>query len=405
MIKKIILIIIDGLGDEKIPELGNKTPLDSAATPNLDKLAEIGECGLIKPFTFSFEKLPTSESTHVSMFGYKDYFLKRGPYEVAGIGMKIKKGDIALRVNFGSVDSNLNIIDRRAGRFDKTEDLIKTISGKKINGIKFLVKKSYGHRAGLVIRGEGLSSEITGNDPKEKAKVKTVLAENKSSEAIFTADVLNKFLSECYKILDRHPVNVKRKKRGLLPANYLLVRGAGEFKENPSFFEKYGMKACCIAGGSLYKGIAKILGMDLINLKGATGLPNTDLKAKFKAAARKIKSYDFIFCHIKAVDNFAEDGDFFGKKRFIEKIDKEIGFLVKEIVKLKNQPVLLAVTGDHSTCSTKKRHCKNLIPVVFFLNNKASIYSKIKSFSEKECKKGKAGIINQEELMEILVNF
>ena len=167
---KILLIIIDGLGDRPIKELSNKTPLEAAFAPNLDSFAKNGICGQIKPFLFPGEKKPTSEGAHIALFGYKNYFLGRGPYEVAGIGMKMEKGDIAFRVNFATVNSNFKIIDRRAGRISDTESLIKPLSGITIDGIKFLVKKSYGHRLGLIMRGKGLSKKISDGDPKKVGK-------------------------------------------------------------------------------------------------------------------------------------------------------------------------------------------------------------------------------------------
>ena len=162
--KKIVLIIIDGLGDKPIAELGNKTPLEAAYTPNLDYLAKNGICGLMEPCQFSWEKEPTSEGAHIGLFGYQGHFLGRGVYEVAGIGMAMQKGDVALRVNFATVDKNLKIVDRRAGRIEKTRSLVKALAKIEIEGIKFLLKKSYGHRAGLILRGKNLSDKISDGD-------------------------------------------------------------------------------------------------------------------------------------------------------------------------------------------------------------------------------------------------
>jgi len=171
--KKILLIVIDGLGDEPISQLKNQTPLEAAKTPNLDFLAKNGICGLVLPF--QFPEKPASDISHLALFGYdpKKYYLGRGPYEATGIGLKLLKGDVALRVNFATVNENLKVIDRRAGRIEKTQNLIKTLSQIKINGIKFLIKKSYGHRAVLVLRGKNISWAVTDGDPQkvgERAK-------------------------------------------------------------------------------------------------------------------------------------------------------------------------------------------------------------------------------------------
>ncbi len=389
---KILLIVIDGLGDKPIPQLGNKTPLEAAKTLNLDFLAENGICGLISPFYFPYQKYPRSDTAHLALLGCdpKKYYLGRGVYEVAGIGMKLKKGDIAIRANFGTVDDNLKIVDRRAGRISQTDSLIKALSKiKEIEGVKFLVKKSYGHRAGLVLRGKGLSSMISDGDPhKPGVYVDKIIPLDKSKKSAFTAKVLNEYLERTHKILKECSLNRKRK----LPANYLLVRGAGEMRNIPNF----KLKAACIAGGGLYKGVGKILGMDLINVKGATGFPTTDLKAKFSAAKRALSGkYDFVFLHIKATDNLAEDGNFIGKKKFIEKIDRDI----KSLLTLKN--TLLAITADHSTCCALKRHCLEPVPVLFFGDGK----DKVKSFSEKAFKKGKLGKFKQIKLMSKLIKY
>ncbi len=263
--KKIILIIIDGLGDRVIPQLGNKTPLEAAKTPNLDWLAENGICGQIQPFQFSWQKFPESDTAHLAIFGYnpKKYYLGRGVYEAAGVSFNLKKGDIALRANFGTVDSEGKAIDRRAGRITNTQPLIKSLNGTIINGVKFLLKKSISHRAVLILRGKNLSKEITDGDPHkvgEKAKKIKPKTESRSAKNIrsslsfatlgrgtkvraeFTAKILNEFLKKSHLILKNHPFNKEREKKGLLPANYLLVRGAGQFKKTPSFKQKYKLK-------------------------------------------------------------------------------------------------------------------------------------------------------------------
>ena len=375
---KILLIIIDGLGDRPIPQLGNKTPLEVAKTPNLDFLAKRGICGLIEPYLMN--ERPKSDICHLALFGYdpKIYYLGRGPYEAAGIGIKLREGDVALRVNFATVDENLKVIDRRAGRIEKTQPLIKALSRVKIKGAKLLLKKSYGHRAVLVLRGKNISPTIPDNDPQKVGE-----------RVRKTAKILDEFLDKAHQILENHPLNKKRIKNGLLPANYLLVRGAGQFRETPSFNKRYGFSSCCIAGGGLYKGIAKILGMDLIKVEGATGFANTNLKGKILSAKDALKKYDFIFLHIKAADSLAEDGNFRGKRDFIEKIDKNL----KPLLSLKN--VLIVVTADHSTCCGLKRHCSEPIPLLIYGQGQDSV----KEFSERACKEGKLGKIKQLDLM------
>ncbi|MFA5742791.1 MAG: 2,3-bisphosphoglycerate-independent phosphoglycerate mutase [Candidatus Paceibacterota bacterium] len=392
---KIIFIVIDGLGDQLVPELGGKTPLEAAIKPNLDALAGQGICGLMEPFLVPGEDKATSEGTHIGLFGYQDHFLGRGPYEAVGLGMKLKNGDVALRANFASVNSEMEIIDRRAGRIEKTEKLIKTLKDIKIGGVRFLIKKALGHRAVLVLKpGKGivLSANISKGDPKKVGeKPLEIKPADETSEAIFTAKILNIYLNKTHQILKDHIINQKRVCRGEAPANYLLTRGAGQLKIVPSFKERYGLKAACVSGGGLYKGIAEILGMKLIKVRGATARINTNLKGKISASIKALKKYDFIFCHIKAADSLAEDGKFLEKKEFIEKIDASLAPL------LGLKKTLVIVTGDHDTSSVLKAHCNDLVPVLIWGGGRDG---KVSSFSEKECLKGGLGKFGQEKLFD-----
>jgi len=390
---KIILIIIDGVGDEPIPQLGNKTPLEAAKTPNLDFLAKNGICGFIKPFLYH-TIIPTSEDSHFALFGYDPaiYQVRRGLPQVLGCAMKVKKGDVALRGNFANVDENLNIISRRVRGVKGVELLIKKLQGLTIEGVKILIKDAVDSRLGIILRGKNLSSQISDSDPfyiTLEKKVAEIKALKKNPQAVRTARILNKFLEKAHNILKNHPLNKKREKSGLLPANYVITRGASSFKEIPSFREKYNLKAGFIAGGALYKGIARILGMEEIKIKAATGLANTNLKGKILGIKKSLGKYDFIFCHIKATDTFSHLGDFQGKKKFIEKIDKNL----KPILTLKN--VLIVITSDHSTCSLLKRHCLKPVPILIYGRER----DKVENFSEQSCQKGKLGQIEALDLM------
>jgi 2,3-bisphosphoglycerate-independent phosphoglycerate mutase len=391
---KIVLLIIDGLGDEPIPAFGNKTPLEAAKTPNLDWLARNGICGLIELFFTT--AIPTSEESHFVLFGYSPhvYKIQRGVFTAADAGIKLKKGDVALRGNFATVDEKLNVLDRRAGRIKKTQPFIKLLNRIKIDNIKFIVKQAGEYRVAIVLRGKGLSPNISDGDPHYSSLgkgIRKILPLDKSKKANFTAEVLNNFLVKSHQILENHSLNRKRMKLGLPLANYILVREAGSLRKIPNFNKKYNLKACCIAGKKLYKQIGRALGMDLIEVKRANGLPNTNLKGKFLAVRKALKRYNFLFLHIKATDSLAEDGNYFGKKSFIEKIDKNL----KPLLRLRN--VLIAVTGDHSTCSLKKRHCSRPLPILIYSDRiKADT---VKAFSEKACKKGKLGKVRQLSLM------
>lgn len=395
----IILVVIDGLSDKALKSLRNKTPLGAARKPNLDFFVKRGVCGLARPFLLPRQKFPASDTCHLALLGFdpKVYYLGRGVYEAAGIGMQLKKGDVAFRANFATVGGKLRIVDRRAQRIKDTQALIRALSKIKIAGVRIIIKKSYGHRAVLVLRGKNLSADVSDSDPKKTGKtVKKVLPKTGGYRARFTARVLNEFLAKAHYVLKNHPLNRQRAEQGLLPANYLLVRGAGQFKKRPTLQKRYHLKAGCIAGGGLYRGIGKILGMDLIQVRGATGFANTNLAGKFLAARRALKKYDLVFLHIKAADSLAEDGNFLAKKRFIEKIDRSI----KTLRHIKD--AFIIVTADHSTCCNLKRHCLKPMPILIYGNGQSG---NVSSFSEKACQRGSLATMSQLEIMPLVLKL
>ena len=390
---KILFIILDGLGDKPIKEFGNKTPLEKAKTPNLDYLVQNGICGLISPVFFG--DFPTSKDAHLSLFGYdlKKWSIGRGVFEALGIDMKLKKGDIALRGNFATIDKEFVIIDRRAGRISEPDSLIKRLNGIIIDRVKFFLKKSVSHRFALILRGKNLSEKISDGDfHKSKIRAPEIKPIDKTKSAEFTASILNKFLIKTSEILKEHPLNKERGEKGFLPANYLLVREAGKLKEIPSFKKKWQRKSCCIAGGGLYKGIAKVLKMDLIKVKGATGRADTDISGKLKAAKKAFKKYNFCYLHIKATDNFSHDGDFLGKKKFIEKFDSFLPILFD----LKN--TIIVITADHCTPCKVREHTKDPVPVLVYGNGKNGV----QKFCEKNCKYGKLKLIKSIDFLKRL---
>ncbi len=383
---KTIFIVLDGLGDEEIPAFKNKTPLEKAKTPNLDNWAKEGKLGLLFPVFKG--ALPTSEEGHFSLFGYdpEEWGIARGLITASGAGIDLKKGDIALRGNFGTV-KNGEVIDRRAGRVKDPTKLIEGIDGMEINGVRFQVESAKEHRVGIAMKGEGLNPKISDGDPhygKGEKGLRKIKSLDNSEEAEFTAKTLNEFLDKTHQILERHPFNEDRE----LPANYILTRGASEAVDLPSFEDRYNQKAACIAGKVLYKQVGRLLGMDILEVDGANGLPTTNLEGKFKKAREAIlSSYDFVFVHVKATDSLAEDGDFWGKMEFIEKVDKNLSVFNEFTHQI-------VVTSDHSTCSVMKSHCPEDIPLLI----KGKGKDKTEYFSEKECSKGSLGKIDQRNL-------
>ncbi len=399
MLKKVITVIYDGLGDRPIPKFGYKTPLQAANTPNFDKLARGGQVGLMHSLGRGIR--PGSDVSHLAIFGYPmdEYYTGRGPIEVAGLGVKLQQGDVALRGNFATVAENWDIVDRRAGRIRVVDEFAAAIDGIEIDGIKFIVMPGTAHRAGVVLRGKGLSSAVSDNDPHEEGKpVYTVKPTDDTPEAKFTADVLNKFLRKAYETLKDMPANKSRISEGKLPVNFLLVRGAGGYPTMPQFDEKFGLKAACVAGGGLYKGIGAFLGMDIVDVPGATALPDTDVAAKFITAKKLLGDYDFVFVHVKATDSLAEDGNFNGKKEFIEKIDKALS----ELLNLP-EDTLLVMTADHSTACELHAHTADPVPVL--ISGKGVRPDGVTEFNEIAAMNGGLGYIDGKDLMPEIMNL
>ncbi|RLI70146.1 2,3-bisphosphoglycerate-independent phosphoglycerate mutase [Archaeoglobales archaeon] len=377
------MIIVDGVSDRSI---NNETPLSVAKTPNMDKIAAMGINGIMDTIAPGIR--PGSDTGHLALLGYDPfkYYSGRGPIEAAGAGVKVNPGDIAFRVNFGTVEGGGSVfdkvvVDRRAGRISNTQSLIDAIAENVKLDVEFILAKGSGHRAALVLRGENLSDRITDTDPKIIGeKVKKCKALDKEAEK--TAKIVNEFMEKAHKILEKHPLNKERESKGLFKANVLLLRGVGKVPHIPPFQEKYGMKLAVISGTTLIRGIGKILGGDLIEVEGMTGGKDTNIKGKIKAAINSLERYDFVLLHFKAPDEFGHDGDFEGKKKFIEKLDKEFDVLLN----LDTSKVCLILTADHSTPIMAKEHTADPVPVVIV--HEGVRIDEIKEFSEFEAFKG-----------------
>ncbi len=398
-VNKVLFLVFDGLGDRPVPELGGLTPLEAARTPNFDAIAAESICGLSNALGRGVR--PGSDVSHLAIFGYpmEKYYTGRGPIEAAGLGIALQEGDVAFRGNFGTVDGDWNILDRRAGRIRVVDEFAAAVDGMEIEGVQILVKPGTAHRAGVVFRGRGLSASVTDADPHaEGLPVLEVRPGDDSPEAAFTARVVNAFMRRSYEILDKLEANAKRREAGQLPANIVLLRGAGIYPTLPKFADKYGLRACCIAGGGLYRGIGAFLGMDLIDVPGATALPDSDVAAKFRAAKQALETYDFVFTHVKATDSLAEDGNWAGKKDFIEKCDAAAA-------ELRDLPenVLLVITADHSTACELKAHTADPVPILFCSPHVRR--DEVKTFGERACSLGGLGRMTGSDVMPEVMNL
>lgn len=355
---KLLLVICDGLGDRPVRELEGKTPLQYADCPNFDWFAENGICGIMDIIAPGVP--PGSDTAHLALLGNDPYetYSGRGPFEAFGIGMEVRPGDVVLRGNFATVDDNLNIIDRRAGRIKTgTKEIAESLNGLKIQGANIFFREGTEHRAVLLIRGEGLSAEVNDTDP-HKVGCCPLRAQPLTPEAKKTANILEEFSTKAHEILKEHPVNKKREGEGKLPANYILLRGAGMTPNLRSTKEKYGLKSAAVVGVMLVKGVCKALGMEIIEVKGATGGVDTDMMAKAKAAVSALKSHDFVLLHVKACDVYGHDGDAQGKVETIQRLDDMLGFVRENI-----SNTCVALTADHSTPVSVGNHSGDPVPL------------------------------------------
>ncbi len=360
-----LLLIADGLGDRAVPELGGQTPLEAARTPNLDHLAARGESGLLDPIAPGIRG--GSDTGHLALLGYDPYrfYPGRGPFEAMGIGMEVRRGDLAFRCNFSTVDAELIVRDRRAGRIsERTGELAAALDGLQIEDVEFRFKESIAHRAALVMRGPDLGIHVSDVDPHaDGARIweAHATAEGDAASAK-TARLLNAFVRRTFDILDEHPVNVARRAAGLPPANIVLPRGIGASPDLAPFDAAHGVKSACIVEVGLVKGLGRYIGMNVIDVPGATAGLDTDTEAIGNAVVAALKEHNFILCNVKGPDVAGHDRNARGKVAIIEKIDAMVG----QILRAHGDSLILMVTGDHSTPVTYGDHTGEPCPVLIW---------------------------------------
>jgi 2,3-bisphosphoglycerate-independent phosphoglycerate mutase len=375
--EQIVLLVLDGVGGL---QKDGRTELEAAKTPNMDKLARISETGLMVPIMQGIT--PGSGPGHLALFGYDPlkYIIGRGILSALGVKFPIQHGDLAARVNFATIDGERNVTDRRAGRIpDEVNarmcDKIREIS---LPGMQYFIETEKEHRAALVLRGGELSENISETDPqKTGVPALEVKPLDKTKEAARTAALINQFLKK-----------VKQKLSGEHPANMILLRGFALYTRIPSFQELYGMNACAIAGYPMYRGLASLVGMQVIDVESG-------VESQFSKLREVWGTYDFYFVHIKYTDSAGEDGNFERKVSVIEQVDAHLG----KILELK--PDVLVITADHSTPALYKAHSWHPIPVL--LNSKWSRHSSVDHFNERELQKGSLGIMNTLDLMTLML--
>ncbi|HEX2475435.1 MAG TPA: 2,3-bisphosphoglycerate-independent phosphoglycerate mutase [Lacipirellulaceae bacterium] len=370
---KIVLYVADGLGG--LPQQpGGMTELETANTPNLDALAKRGICGGSIPVLPGIS--PGSGPGHLGLFGYDPLkcLIGRGALEATGIGFELQNGDVAVRANFCTLDSAGNITDRRAGRIasNMSVPLVHKLREVKIPGVEVFVDPVKEHRFVIVFRGNGLRDKVNDTDPQRTgvAPLDPVASDRESER---TAEVARQFIIQARQLLSDQP-----------KANCLTLRGFAGKPDLPSYEEVYGLRAAAIAVYPMYKGLARLVGMDIV------GQPQT-LDEQMALLEQNWDKYDFFFIHFKYTDSTGEDGNFAAKVARTEEFDAA----VPRITAL--NPDVLVVTGDHSTPSMLASHSWHPVPTLIV--SKYCRTDGCQKFGEAECLRGGLGQFEAKYLM------
>jgi 2,3-bisphosphoglycerate-independent phosphoglycerate mutase len=400
-------ILLDGCGDRPNPTLNFTTPLESAYTPNLDRIASHSRLGTV--VTVGKGIAPESDIAVFNMLGYSfdRGYPGRGVVEAVGAGLEVREGDLALRANFASVKGR-RIVDRRAGRNltqEEAERLAADVSRVRLTGAEFQFRSTVSYRGVLVIRAkEQLSAAVTNTDPayakvggfgaarktSKDDKVMKCLPESKDAAARRAAALVNEFTDKTMAALETGEVNLQRRSRGLLPANCVLLRDAGDHMPKvPSFEEKYGMEGTALVEMPAEVGIAKILAMKMVKVKD-----RNDMKEKARLFVDEASEGRVVYVHLKGPDEFGHDGDPRGKKRSIESIDRDFFSAVAGVSGLK-----LGVSCDHSTPCSLKMHSSDPVPLLV----SSGAGGDHMRFTEGNSRKGSLGTLKGRDVLSLVL--
>jgi 2,3-bisphosphoglycerate-independent phosphoglycerate mutase len=414
--KPILFVVLDGVGDLPTKERGNRTPLEAASTPTLDGFTMKGRMGMV--YTVKRGVAPESDAGVFSLLSYDPsrLDLSRGVVEALGAGIDFHTGDLALRCNFATVE-NGQIVDRRAGRNLSTKEATQLVAAidrdQVLHGLTdFELKATIGHRCAIVFRGgrTKLSAAISNLDPAYERKGNLTVARTdiklptpipecvpleKTQQSRETSELVNHFAARVHDVLENEQVNISRRARGDPPANFLLMRDAGSRTPKvETLRQKFCFNGVAVADMPVELGIAKVVGIDTRIFP-----PDRSLEAYSDRAAEATKllsSYDFVYVHLKGPDEPGHDGDFEGKVKAIEDIDRGFFSNLGEL-----SGVVLCVTADHSTPCAAKGHTDDPVPILLVGPGITSDGSK--RFTEGFGKRGALGIIEHGyEIMNIL---
>lgn len=404
--KKAVMLIADGLGDRPLAELNNKTPLEYAKTPTLDMLCSEGCAGLVHPYRPGARC--GTDWGHLCLFGYDpgEFYTGRGSIEAASAGIKLHQGDVAFRGNFATVDDNLTVTDRRAGRISEQVDidaLLECIGDIEIDGCTFRVRSLTEHRLAIVIHGEGLCGTVADTDPGTACEGSPINdpRQGASPQAMRTAVVLWKFLGEINRRWKNHPVNMARIAQGKLPANFIITRGSGMAMVPPPFSSRFpGARVACIAGDITITGIGGICGFTGYTMPSFTGSFQTDYTGKAKLAAELLEQYDLVIVHVKATDLCGHDNLPNDKAKVIERIDGMFEYILRHT---NREETYYLMTGDHSTPCAYREHSAD--PVPSFFCGPGVRTDSVSAYGERSCGMGLLNQYTGAQLMETVMDY
>jgi 2,3-bisphosphoglycerate-independent phosphoglycerate mutase len=364
---RIVLLVLDGLGGLPM-QAGGQTELETARTPNMDRLAAEGTLGLSVPVSLGVS--PGSGPAHLALFGYDPirFDIGRGVLEAFGIGVPVGPNDVAARGNFCTIDADGKISDRRAGRISsqEAEPIVERLRAAQVPGVEADVRHVKEYRFVVVFRGDGLSPEVDETDP-QRTGYPPLPALARAPIAERTADAVNAWIAQARQILADEP-----------RANCLTLRGFSGDPNLPKYRDVYKLRAACVAVYPMYKGVSQLVGMDVLQFSGDQ--PGDE----FAQVARAWNDYDFFFVHVKATDSRGEDGDFDGKVKVIETVDAALPAL------LDLRPEVLIITGDHSTPALLRTHSWHPVPLLLWAPA-TQLTDASTQFGERACTSGGLG--------------
>jgi len=379
---RIVLLVLDGVGDLPDAAHAGRTPLEAARTPQLDALAPHAALGRLMPVAPGIT--PGSGPAHLALFGYDPVTTRvgRGVLEALGLGLELRDGDVAARANFCTVDGAGIVTDRRAGRItgETCARLVETLAreASRIDDVEVLLKAGKGHRFVAVLRGPGLSGDVSDADPhREGSAIPPARPLAQGPEAEKSAHVVNAFVARAAERL-----------RGEPAANAVLLRGLAARPALPGYRERFRLRAAAIAAYPMYRGVAQLAGMDVFSV-------GERVSDAFAAVAARWSDFDFFFIHVKGTDMAGEDGDFAAKVAVIEEVDRAL----PELVAL--SPDVLCVTGDHSTPVAVRGHSWHPVPAL--VHARWCGADAAPRFHEANCRAGSLGVLPSRDLMALLL--